>query len=53
MYLDHNLQNRTYYPAGYTDNYFHKFDFRNIFDFALTVLGIDVSAVDSQGSFSP
>ena len=38
---------------GTTNNYFHKFDFWSIFDFALTVLGIDVSAADSQGSFSP
>ena len=38
---------------GTTDNYFHRFDFWNLFEFALTVLSIDVSAADSRGSFSP
>ena len=36
-----------------TDNYFHRLDFWKLFEFALTVLGIDVSAPDSRGSFSP
>ena len=37
----------------FTINYFHGLDFWNLFEFALTVLGIDVSAADSRGSFPP
>lgn len=39
--------------ASCTDNNFHGIDFWKNFDFALLVLGIDVSAQVSQGSFSP
>ena len=39
-------------PQMRTDNNFDRIDFCNNFDFTLLVLGIDVSAADSGGSFS-
>ena len=38
---------------SYTTTTFTDSIFENLFAFALTVLGIEVSAADSRGSFSP